>query len=809
MEPKDLKSMFVNQILLSTAFAYFVPIVRILRKREEELQKRRNHVEHLIRWHQRLNREEDDLIEMEKLLMTYTSGSTIDRLPLPIDDVAKRSPTKSPRKAPQEIRKIKNIEKSLQLLQNMSSTSVTTNGEEIEDVVEASGNRLNKLWRRLTGEESDKFNPGQHYKLNKFDLEKMYEDAKNVVLVKFTKNKDIGPLNDLSQSVSVLQASTDQNSIPHENSKVVQVETDELSQSSVIPSLDLNFSQDSKTNSIIETNVEATEGNDNYYFTDDAKSQSPLKEVISKSFDTDQKQSIETDQDNTQADIKSLENNASPSENSFNENIDEISFPNLKDLTSLEQSSTLNQSNNGSNSVNDSITTNAEITSPSDAIIYDNNVMAQEFNDNNLSDEREQDNVTDKSFQLKNSSSDDESKSVSKSNQTMSSDSELSEQIVVDSNDNASSSNEVKSVGLEQRLIDLDDSLHELSDAIDRAPVMEINHSEPVIDDVGKSSHVKETNDEVKIVRNKNINESFPTSDIINAGKHDDLYHGSGKSTSLIRDYVSPANELKMPDIISEAEVLRRHQLNIEQEVKIRFLSFDFSHILPLNLSLFFQIKHLEQTVPVVFPHEIPNKPPPPYVPPAHGSPMNTIHPTDERIEEIVYRRIAELYKSILDTASVTEKSQSILSENITNVYERIILDVCKECISELDIDPSTVNSMKFKQRLAFYNPPNRLEYVQEFALKKVKKLLDPNSASCTGTQATQIGACVKRKRDLVDEMLVMEMIEDESKWSNFDLEEKEVIENIVEQIVLLVVNEAVDVAAIWRGPKTSVLKQC
>lgn len=207
----------------------------------------------------------------------------------------------------------------------------------------------------------------------------------------------------------------------------------------------------------------------------------------------------------------------------------------------------------------------------------------------------------------------------------------------------------------------------------------------------------------------------------------------------------------------------------------------------------------------MVFSREIPNKPPPPYVPPAHGSPMITIHPTDERIKEIVYRRISELYNPISDTATVTEKSHSILSENITNVYERIILDVCKECIAELDIDTSTINGMKFKQRLAFFNPPNRLEYVQEFALKKVKKLLDPNNSNMA--TATQIGACVKRKRDLVDEMLVMEMIEDESKWSNFDLEEKEVIENIVEQIVLLVVNEAVDDAALWRRSKTSVLK--
>lgn len=222
---------------------------------------------------------------------------------------------------------------------------------------------------------------------------------------------------------------------------------------------------------------------------------------------------------------------------------------------------------------------------------------------------------------------------------------------------------------------------------------------------------------------------------------------------------------------------------------------------------IYFQIKHLDQSVPAVFTREIPNKPPPPYCPPANGSPMNTIHPTDERIKEIVYRRIGELYNSISDPTTATDKSQSILSENITNIYERIILDMCSECIAELDIDASSANCMKFKQRLAFYNPPNRLAYVQEYALKKVKKLLDPNGMVAS-TQASQIGACVKRKRDLVDEMLVMEMIEDESKWSNFDLEEKEVIENIVEQIVLLVVNDAVDDAAIWRTSKqTSVLK--
>lgn len=528
-------------------------------------------MEHLIQWHQRLNREEEELLEMEGMLMAYTTEHH------PNDKLCETSSSKSPRKMPYEVKKIKNIEKSLHLLHNMSSTSVTTNGEEIEDVVEASGKRLNKLWRRLTGEEADKFNADEQYKLTKFDLEGMYEEAKNVVLVKFSKNKDFGPMKDLSQSLSVLQASADRNSIREEDISVTQVAPDEFSQSSVIPSLDLNFSEESKTDSIVETNVEVSKGNDNFYF-DNGQSQNTPKEESHKTINTitDQKPSNESDQDNTHAETISFDNNSSSSENSFNEIIEEISFPNLKDVTSVEYS-TLNNSNEN-NSVNDSINTKTQITSPSDAIISDN-VITQEFNDKNLSDEYEQDNTTDKSLQLKKSSSDDESKCVTKSNQTMLSSSETSAEVVVESNDNVSSSDELKSIGLEQRLIDLDDSLKELSEAIDRAPVMEIHYGEHLADGVGKSINVnverltvqegKNDCNEVKMVRNKIINETFPTSDMISAGKHDDLYYASGKSTSLKRDYVSPANELKMPDIISEAEVLRRQQLNIEQEVII------------------------------------------------------------------------------------------------------------------------------------------------------------------------------------------------------------------------------------------------
>lgn len=522
-------------------------------------------------------------MEMERMLMAYTGASAVDlNRSNASSQHSGKSPSRSPRKHPSNAKKIENIEKSLQLLHDMSSTSVTTNGEEIEDVVEASGKRLNKLWRRLTGEDTDKFNIDEHYKLNKFDLENMYEEAKEVVITKFNTNKDIGPLMDQSQTQSIIQMSTDQNTDrpEEETSTLTQVATDEDSQNSVIPSLDLNFSQESNTDSIQLPGINEViaEGNGDFYFNDVEAKNTPDEDILEA---INEKPLIESVHDNT--DIISVDNNSASSQYSFNENIDEISFPNLRDVTSLEHSN-LNDTDE-KQSVDDSVTTKAQTTSsPSDVIISDNVVMAEEFDDNELSDKFEQDSTSDKSLQLQQSSSD-ESERITKSNQTTLSGGELSEEIVNEDNDSdhhTNSSDEIKSIGLEQRLIDLDDSLKELSDAIDRAPVMEINCSGPSIESVVNGDcprsidEEKADFDEVKMVRNKIINETFPTSELIRAGKHDESYHSSGKSASLIRDYVSPAGELKMPDIISEAEVLRRQQLQIEQEVRTIILSVVF-----------------------------------------------------------------------------------------------------------------------------------------------------------------------------------------------------------------------------------------
>lgn len=219
----------------------------------------------------------------------------------------------------------------------------------------------------------------------------------------------------------------------------------------------------------------------------------------------------------------------------------------------------------------------------------------------------------------------------------------------------------------------------------------------------------------------------------------------------------------------------------------------------------------MEQSVPYVFLREIPNKPPPPYIPPAHGSPMTTIFPSDERIEEIVFRRVKELYSDLFQdinndvkdhdfkTNNANEEPISIVNENITNIYERIILDVCKECMDELKIQsPSPQNKsheqhVSFKYPLAFYNPPNRLECMQTYVLTRIKKLLETGySQQITLPQNIALG-CSRRKRDIVDDILVQEMFEDEYKWTNYDIEEIEVQSNLTEEILIMLVDETMN----------------
>lgn len=217
------------------------------------------------------------------------------------------------------------------------------------------------------------------------------------------------------------------------------------------------------------------------------------------------------------------------------------------------------------------------------------------------------------------------------------------------------------------------------------------------------------------------------------------------------------------------------------------------------------QQKTVDQGSSAIFPflREIPNKPPPPY--PAYRQlPKTPPFPSDDRIKEIIFNRIEELYtksgesiqtpvrndatfvKSPTLSISNSESPTSPPAQDDTNLFERIISDCCAEIVQEI-VQPE--KQPGGRQPLGFFNPPNRLRCYQDFALNRIFKLLNRShgNRSILASQVAQLTYSNRRKRDTVDEILIQELYEDEPRWTNFDLEEKEIRDSVPDLRTLLV----------------------
>uniref|UniRef100_A0A182M0R9 CAP-Gly domain-containing protein n=1 Tax=Anopheles culicifacies TaxID=139723 RepID=A0A182M0R9_9DIPT len=259
---------------------------------------------------------------------------------------------------------------------------------------------------------------------------------------------------------------------------------------------------------------------------------------------------------------------------------------------------------------------------------------------------------------------------------------------------------------LAKRLATLHDELEELSETLERTPLMKspVTASSP---SGTKSDQLEDHNSSEETITFENDEDGIvpPTADFTegedgkpsddltenqNSAKievklrskvtssSDTIANVSGSISVYNRDYAASSQQsynhqpegmplsstpnigVRMPDIINEAEVLRRQQLQIEQE-----------------------IKELEQQVG--FFREIPNKPPPPYIPPANGSPLALLFPSETRIDELIDGRVEELHRDRI-------APENLHSDHVTNVYEKLILDMCKELYQDLRPADPTVS---------------------------------------------------------------------------------------------------------------------
>lgn len=277
---------------------------RMLQKRENDLRSRREQVERLLQWHQRLDDEEHEVREMEQLLMLYCGRDAYQ--PISKSPLNQRESNKKKMRAIQnqnsennenvsnnssnEIMKshkhIQIIEDSLRTLQNISSRSAVASESDDDESVRVHGKQLNRLWRRLTGRSEEKYVAGQVYVLRKQDLERIYEEAKLIVLAKFNADREFKNILDSSSIIEEREIkSTAVSEIPDtvkRDGNDLQDPTDTLNIQStdeiIVPELNLNFSPEPSVK-----DATLSQNENSYYFKIDADAENAVAtaEVLS------------------------------------------------------------------------------------------------------------------------------------------------------------------------------------------------------------------------------------------------------------------------------------------------------------------------------------------------------------------------------------------------------------------------------------------------------------------------------------------------------------------------------------------------
>lgn len=769
--------------MVLTACVFFF---RLLQKRENELRCRREHVERLLNWHQRLDIEEREVLEMEQLIMmfsatdAYTTASSQEKF----DDVLAITATDHHQQHHQveqhintsasslaakirqhshrhkthnreqltyseqafmeakQQRHLQKIDRSLKTLQNISTKSLSSENDGINEMTEESvqvvGHQLNKLWKRLTGQWEEKFISKEVYKLSKFDLEKLYEEAKMIVLEKFHSDNEIKKLMNSTSNITDIESKEDTlKTNPLENVESVEtvIKLDEKvpiketaeKKDIEIPLLELQSSPDTTPNESREQDQHENNSNHNrmdYYFTNSSspneeavesikeeKSKDPsftkelteneatiVEESVKSEYastiaddviSTDQtyiKQAIdernsiheelsqstadvESDglisditEDSlnhpklTQSDIPTMVTSKISSSNATEEKIDTISEEPLKEhiqtasdktqTAEINETAEISSSENNTQLIEDisfphiDVTTfiggneHTDVPNKSETQITDSDekYLSDDFerskdSENNFSSSNDssQKNKSDSEIvtEISSVANPKNQPQVSEYDHVVNSQSSLSRS----SSRSPTLSNEVKSKELEQRLIEIDDSLKDLNNTLSRSPVLdansfgegssdsEKNRSIEYEHELSSTSHKEEPSfnseeqheeDEnkenlnrkrltvekaatvpnagnivgpLKIdakIRAKNINENFPLNEIYLKVDGDLPADVASKysNSSYMRDFPKTSVAIdynKMP----EAEVLKRSQVTAESEVLLVYLEIN------------------------------------------------------------------------------------------------------------------------------------------------------------------------------------------------------------------------------------------
>ncbi|XP_057655726.1 centrosome-associated protein 350-like [Diorhabda carinulata] len=325
----------------------------------------------------------------------------------------------------------------------------------------------------------------------------------------------------------------------------------------------------------------------------------------------------------------------------------------------------------------------------------------------------------------------------------------------------------------------VEESFSDLSEQVSMAHG-DIDKNKTLLEEKIDDSLINKSNSEVTVDVKKRVSEILSDTNASRGDKSPRLqdiyvttYDLISPTNSPERAPSSPIEEHKLVTSIfnSEAEELLRKQLAVEQEIKAI-------------------TEQQKEQLPLMYIREIPNKPPPPYIPP---SPINiittpTIIPTAEEIEEITLYSAKILHKAYLSNnltnVSISNNTLSLISKNISKDCYKFVFNLCKEIAQdhykqfEEDNSPPWLRIQK-KIGSGLVKPLDT-EGLKIHMIKNLKELFGYERSSKRDNNKIK---WIKKKRDHVDEILVVECQQEETQWTNYRKDELLVKDNIVNEI--------------------------
>lgn len=562
----------------------------------------------MLQWHQRLDDEEIEIREMERLVMMYceenakpaSSAMQAIQMKSGPEYLNKHEPSSNSRNHEQ----IKEIEESLKTLHSISSRGNSSERDNSEDSVQIPGKYLNRLWKRLTGETEEKYAPAKEYVLNKGDLENMYENAKFVVLRRFDAQHDF---QQLLNSSSIADEKPDNKSV----SKEVQqneathfgaMQRVEAIANEIVPELNLDFSPEPCIKEIGPSVKD-----DGYYFENFEMPRDPTVEsngiaktdVESESnqFDPENRTAKYPENDDIYSDITEDSLNYSSSMLASTIHTAPASTNDVETKpVDLDHSMQL---------IGDISFPHLEITSVANELQYNDggidddaskNTLTPQSDDKYIGDDFESVKTSDKTALLSdNSTNSGKSESIlteiptekETNSDTISDSTKEDNSAVVSRSPSPRSRSPSMSRELEQRLINIDDSLKDLREAFSRSPVLELgaNSKDPSILDIdstpspwnslasnAKSTESTESASTLLGTTEKNAipENAYSISALKMRGKKISVYpkidsDATPEAAKYIRDYSIDYNK------IHEADVLRQTKpKHAETEVSLK-----------------------------------------------------------------------------------------------------------------------------------------------------------------------------------------------------------------------------------------------